>query len=26
NGETVPMSVPSERKSFLGKIFTRRAA
>ncbi|GJE30823.1 septum site-determining protein MinD [Methylobacterium oxalidis] len=26
NGETVPMSVPSDRKSFFGKIFTRRAA
>jgi septum site-determining protein MinD len=25
-GETVPMSVPSDRKSFLGKFFTRRAA
>ena len=25
-GEAVPMSVPSDRKSFLGKFFTRRAA
>ncbi|KAB1070952.1 septum site-determining protein MinD [Methylobacterium planeticum] len=25
-GEMVPMSVPSDRKSFLGKFFTRRAA
>ncbi|HEV7439235.1 MAG TPA: septum site-determining protein MinD, partial [Methylobacterium sp.] len=25
-GETVPMSVPSDRRSFLDKLFTRRAA
>jgi septum site-determining protein MinD len=26
NGETVELTIPSDRKSFLGGLFTRRAA